>query len=152
MNGGHLSQLCSKKVCATLVTLLAFGAHSAAAQTRERLTTIAPLSLWVGEWAGTGWSNISGERTEFKREIAAAFKRGAFRIPMFVHDQQLPGTVVMAARRDAITYPMHDLPRGGEVRITIHDPDALAAIQEFIAFQQHDHHAGGAGAPAHRVP
>lgn len=77
------------------------------------------------------------------REIAAAFKRGDFSIPGFVHQQQVPGTAVMAAKRDVITYAERDLPRGGEVRITTKDPEAIAAIHEFMAFQRQGHHAGG---------
>jgi hypothetical protein len=84
------------------------------------------------------------------QEIAAAFKQGDFRIPMFVHDQQVPGTVVMAARRDAITYTVRDLSRGGEVRIMTTDPEALAAVHAFLEFQRNDHHAGGAKPPEER--
>jgi hypothetical protein len=81
------------------------------------------------------------------REIAAAFGAGDFRTPGFVHMQQVPGTAVMAAKRAAISYAERDLPRGGEVRITTHDPEALAAVHAFIAFQRQEHHAGGAGTP-----
>jgi hypothetical protein len=86
------------------------------------------------------------------REIAAAFTAGDFQTPAFVHTQQVPGTAVMAAKRSAITYTARDLPRGGEVRITTHDPEALRAIHAFIAFQRQDHHAGGAGTPQHAHP
>jgi hypothetical protein len=79
------------------------------------------------------------------REIAAAFRQGDFDTPAFVHDRQVPGTAVMAARRNAITYTVHDLPRGGEVRIRTMDPQALSAVHEFIAFQRRDHRAGGIG-------
>lgn len=83
------------------------------------------------------------------REIATAFAAGDFKTPGFVHAQEVPGTAVMAAKRGAITYVMRSLPRGGEVRITTHDPEALAAVHEFIAFQRHDHRATGAGTPGH---
>jgi hypothetical protein len=83
------------------------------------------------------------------REIAAAFARGDFRTPAFVHMRPVPGTPVMAARRAAITYTVRDLPRGGEVRITTRDPEALAAVHAFVAFQRQDHRAGGAGTPQH---
>jgi plasmid stabilization system protein ParE len=83
------------------------------------------------------------------REIAAAFARGDFRTPAFVHMRPVPGAAVMAARRAAITYAVRDLPRGGEVRITTRDPEALAAVHAFVAFQRQDHRAGGAGAPRH---
>lgn len=83
------------------------------------------------------------------RQIAAAFTAGDFRTPAFVHMQQVPGTSVMAAKRATITYPVRDLPRGGEVRITTRDPAALAAVHAFIAFQQQDHRAGGIGNHQH---
>jgi pyruvate/2-oxoglutarate dehydrogenase complex dihydrolipoamide acyltransferase (E2) component len=81
------------------------------------------------------------------RGIAAAFTAGDFRTPAFVHMQQVPGTPVMAARRAAIAYAVRDLPRGAEVRITTRDPEALAAVHAFLAFQRQDHRAGGTGTP-----
>ena len=76
--------------------------------------------------------------------IAEAFARGDFSIPEFVHDTaEVPGTRVMAARRDRIRYEFRELPRGGEVRITTDDPEALMAIHHFLAFQRGDHRAGG---------
>lgn len=74
--------------------------------------------------------------------IAVAFKAGHFDTPMFVHAQTVPGTAVMTAHRDAITYTYRDLPRGGEVRISSSDSVAIAAIHEFLAFQRMDHHVG----------
>ena len=81
------------------------------------------------------------------REIASAFAAGDFRTPGFVHMQHVPGTSVMAAKHGAITYVEHDLPHGGEVRITTHDPQALTAVHDFIAFQQRDHRASRVDAP-----
>ena len=77
------------------------------------------------------------------RSIAGAFARGEFDTPAFVHEQVVPGTGVMAARRAAIRYEYRDLPRGGEIRITTADAEALAAIHAFMAFQRGDHRAGG---------
>ena len=77
------------------------------------------------------------------REIQAAFAAGDFSTPAFIHDQDVPGTDVMAARRDQIDYLYADLPRGGELRLVTTDPEALGAIQEFMAFQREDHQAGG---------
>lgn len=76
-------------------------------------------------------------------EIAAAFARGDFSAPGLVHAQQVPGTKVMAARAEALRYEAVDRPRGAEVRITTHDPEALAAVHEFLAFQRADHRAAG---------
>ncbi|MEX2177223.1 MAG: hypothetical protein WD801_00840 [Gemmatimonadaceae bacterium] len=73
------------------------------------------------------------------REIAKAFAAGDFSTPGFVHAQEVPGTTVMAANRAAITYVYGELSRGGEVRIVTTDPDALAAIHDFLSFQRKDH-------------
>jgi hypothetical protein len=77
------------------------------------------------------------------RDIAAAFARGDFTIPGFVHARGVPGTAVMAAKRGAITYTPADRPRGGELRIASRDPEAVRAIHEFLAFQRADHRAAG---------
>ena len=86
------------------------------------------------------------------RTIATAFTGGDFSTPAFVHMRAVPGTDVMAARRDAIVYAYRDLPGGGEVRITTRDPEALRAVHAFVAFQRQDHRAGGTGAPGHAHP
>ncbi len=77
------------------------------------------------------------------QEVAAAFQRGDFRIPGFVHAQPVPGTDVMARARERITYTYSELPRGGQIRITTTDPDALHAVHEFMTFQRRDHRSGG---------
>jgi len=77
------------------------------------------------------------------REIQVSFKQGDFSIPAFVHDQPVPGTDVMAQRSEHIEYLYQDLPRGGELRLVTQDPDALAAIRDFMAFQRADHRAAG---------
>jgi len=75
--------------------------------------------------------------------IAAAFARGDFATPAMVHMREVPGTAVMRARSAAIRYEYRALPRGGEVRITTADPEALRAIHAFLAFQRSDHRAAG---------
>ncbi|PYO46369.1 MAG: hypothetical protein DMD72_12945 [Gemmatimonadetes bacterium] len=77
--------------------------------------------------------------------IEHAFQAGDFSTPEFVHLRAMPGTAVMSAKKDLIKYTFADLPRGGEVRITTGDAEALAAIREFIKAQRGDHHAGGHG-------
>ena len=74
--------------------------------------------------------------------IATAFAAGDFRLPGFVHAREVPGTVVMAARRSVIGYTADSLPRGGLVRIRTTDPEAVRAVHQFLAFQQADHQAG----------
>jgi hypothetical protein len=77
------------------------------------------------------------------RDIAERFGNGDFSIPGMVHAQTVPGTAVMAARRAQLTYAASPLPRGGEVRITTRDAEALKAVHEFLAFQRMDHRAAG---------
>jgi hypothetical protein len=77
------------------------------------------------------------------RTIADAFSRGDFAIPGFVHAaSDVPGTATMKRLRNGITYSPRDLPGGGEVVISSRNPEAVAAIHEFLAFQRMDHHAG----------
>lgn len=85
----------------------------------------------------------TGAIREHMTTIAAAFSRGDFAIPGFVHGQEVPGTAVMSARRAEITYTADTLPRGGQVRITTVDSTAVAAVHEFLAFQREAHHAAG---------
>lgn len=80
------------------------------------------------------------------RLIQHAFQAGDFSTPAFVHMQTMPGTAMMAKKRDVIAYSYHDLPRGGEVVMQTKDAEALAAIHEFMGAQRMGHHATGAGA------
>jgi hypothetical protein len=77
------------------------------------------------------------------QHIAAAFKTGDFSDPAVVHGHEMPGTDVMAQKKDGITYTYAPLPRGGEVRIRTQDPEALRAIHAFLAAQRGEHRAGG---------
>jgi len=75
--------------------------------------------------------------------IAKAFAAGDFALPGFVHAMKdVPGTRQMRAHRKEITYTARDLPRGGEVVIASTNPQAVAAIHDFLAFQRMDHRAG----------
>jgi hypothetical protein len=72
-------------------------------------------------------------------EIAAAFRRGDFTVPGFVHDRTVPGTATMAARRSWISYIADTLPHGGSLRIHSTDSIAISAIHQFLRFQRQDH-------------
>jgi hypothetical protein len=75
------------------------------------------------------------------RTIATAFGRGDFALPGQVHARRVPGTEMMAARRQSIQYDTDTLPGGAQLRLTTGDPVALAAIHEFLRFQRQDHRA-----------
>ncbi len=90
-------------------------------------------------------SDSAGEATirTHMRTIATAFANGDFALPGFVHAMSdVPGTARMKELRSDITYSEHDLPRGAEVVISTKNPEAVAAIHEFLAFQRMDHRAG----------
>lgn len=76
------------------------------------------------------------------QDIEKAFAAGDFSIPVLVHAQEVPGTDVMKARADAISYRMQEVPRGAQLRILTHDKAALAAVHRFLEFQRTEHHAG----------
>ena len=77
---------------------------------------------------------------EHLKDIAMRFRAGDFAIPGFVHAQEVPGTRVLAGRRETIRYVFHPLPGGGEVRIVTKDAAAVAAVHQFLAFQRSEHH------------
>jgi len=76
------------------------------------------------------------------QHIATAFRAGDFSLPGFVHARNVPGTAVIAAKRQAITYTVEWLPRGAALRLKSTDSSAVQAIHEFLVFQRADHHAG----------
>jgi hypothetical protein len=89
--------------------------------------------------------DTAGVRTirEHLSGIARQFAEGNFDNPAFVHAGNVPGTNTMRVKRAAIRYRFHPLPGGGEVRITSHDSETVAAIHQFLAYQRREHHAAG---------
>jgi hypothetical protein len=78
-------------------------------------------------------------------DIATRFAAADFKIPGFVHATSVvPGTAVMRARRNRISYTVEELPRGAALRISSNDSAAVRAIHDFLAFQRGEHRAGGA--------
>jgi hypothetical protein len=75
------------------------------------------------------------------QHIAMAFRSGDFSLPGYVHALEVPGTAVMSAKREAITYTVEALPRGAALRLESTDSAAILAIHQFLAFQRADHHA-----------
>jgi len=76
--------------------------------------------------------------------IVTMFSNGEFSIPMFVHDQVLPGVPVMKEKHAEISYSFEELSAGGRVRIKTPNPDALKAIHQFLRFQIEEHQTGDA--------
>jgi hypothetical protein len=61
---------------------------------------------------------------------------------MFVHDTVPPGVPAMKQMPDKITYKFDESPTGGRVVVTTINPNALAAIQQFLRFQIAEHKTG----------
>ena len=73
------------------------------------------------------------------QHIARAFGQGDFRIPMLVHEKDVPGIDVMARKHQLIRYGFTPRPGGGTVTISTKDPGAVKAIHSFLAFQRSGH-------------
>ena len=78
------------------------------------------------------------------KDIQKAFVAGDFANPFAVHDREMPGTAVMKRKKARIRYVYSDLPRGAELRLVTDDPDARAAIAEFMKAQRGEHRSTGA--------
>ena len=74
--------------------------------------------------------------------IAKLFAAGDFEIPMLIHAQNPPGAETMKRLRQAIRYKLEDTERGGRIRITTTNREALRAVHSFLRFQISDHQTG----------
>jgi hypothetical protein len=74
------------------------------------------------------------------KEIAGAFAKGDFGKPSQTHAEVPPGVPAMERLRTAIRYKYERTDRGGAVRISTSDPEALKAIHEFLDYQGREHH------------
>lgn len=74
--------------------------------------------------------------------IAKLFAEGDFSAPMLIHAQSPPGTEEMRKLRTVIRYVVENTERGGRIRITTKNPQALRAVHEFLRFQIADHQTG----------
>jgi hypothetical protein len=73
------------------------------------------------------------------KEIAEAFAKGDFAKPFQTHAEVPPGVPAMVRLKGGIRYKYEETARGGMVRITTSDPDALNAVHEFLAYQTREH-------------
>jgi hypothetical protein len=74
------------------------------------------------------------------KEIAAAFAKGDFTRPFETHAEVPPGVPSMQRLKTVIRYKYEETARGGLVRMTTSDPDALKAVHEFLDYQAREHH------------
>jgi hypothetical protein len=84
----------------------------------------------------------SGSRDQVRshlKEIAADFAKGDFAKPFQTHAEVPPGVPSMERLKADIRYKYEETPRGGMVRISTSNPEALEAIHEFLAYQAREH-------------
>jgi len=74
--------------------------------------------------------------------ISIMFSEGNFDVPMLVHAENPPGTETMSRLKAEIQYEYKETERGGLVRISTKNPDALAAVHEFLRYQIKEHMTG----------
>jgi hypothetical protein len=73
------------------------------------------------------------------QKIAGMFAQGNFSLPMFIHDTVPPGVEAMKRLKHQIVYKAENTAKGAQVRILTGNPEALAAVHEFLRFQIKDH-------------
>src|SRR5450432_2347653 len=78
--------------------------------------------------------------------IAKMFADGNFQAPMLIHDQTPPGVPVLRQLKAEVTYRFEKTARGGLVRVTTKNQEALQALHEFLRFQIKDHGTADSGA------
>ena len=74
--------------------------------------------------------------------IVTMFAAGDFSAPMLIHTQNPPGTETMKKLREQIQYKLENSERGGRIRITTKNAEALQAVHTFLRFQITDHQTG----------
>ena len=74
--------------------------------------------------------------------IAQMFSAGNFDAPTLTHGKTPPGVLVMQKTKEEINYKYEENERGGRVRISTNNKEALPAIYEFLRFQITDHQTG----------
>src|SRR3989304_180693 len=73
------------------------------------------------------------------KDIQYQFSQGNFTKPFYIHNQIVPGTQVMTAKKDLIQYTINDIEGGSILILTTNDTELLDAIQQFMDFQSNQH-------------
>jgi hypothetical protein len=79
---------------------------------------------------------------EHLRHIADMFADGNFNAPMLIHGQTPAGVPTMQNLKSEIKYQFEETEKGGRVRISTSNAQAVTAIHDFLRFQINDHKTG----------
>ena len=74
--------------------------------------------------------------------IAQMFAEGNFRAPMLIHDRTPPGVPTLQRLKKEIAWTFEKVEKGGRVRASTVNAEALGALHEFLRFQISDHQTG----------
>ena len=88
--------------------------------------------------------SIEAVRTHL-HEITAQFVAADFSTPAFVHGRPPAGVAAMERLHKDIAFQYQTVDRGGRIRMKTKNPDALAAIHDFLKFQVIEHRTGDTG-------
>jgi hypothetical protein len=78
-------------------------------------------------------------------KVAQDFSSGVFDSPFATHGEVPPGVPTMQQRKSSITYRYEAVDGGARVRIVASDPQAVAAVKEFLRYQIREHKTGDPG-------
>jgi len=73
------------------------------------------------------------------KDIQYEFSQGNFTKPFYIHDQIVPGTDIMTAKKNLINYTIKDIDGGSVLILTTNDTQLLNAMQQFMNFQSSQH-------------
>jgi len=73
------------------------------------------------------------------KNIQYEFSQGNFTKPFYIHAQIVPGTDIMAAKKNLIRYSIKEIDGGSVLILTTNDTELLNAIQRFMDFQSSQH-------------
>jgi hypothetical protein len=79
------------------------------------------------------------------RSIAGQFAKNDFGTPEFVHGRKPIGVAAIQRLHSSIAFRYEDVDRGGRVRMTTSNAEALAGLHEFMRFQIIEHRTGDSG-------
>jgi len=79
------------------------------------------------------------------KQIAQDFAAGVFDAPFATHAEVPPGVAAMQRLKGSIRYQYEEVDHGARVRIVTEDPEARAAVREFLRYQIREHKTGDGG-------
>ena len=78
-------------------------------------------------------------------KVARDFSAGVFDSPLATHGEVPPGVTDLQQRKGSVIYRYEAIDGGARVRIVASDPEAAAAVKEFLRYQIREHKTGDPG-------